>query len=268
MLTSSAGRLVDGLEEDPTDLGDALHLTLTLAKSHCLLDPEAGELTTWESWVTAMQTASALFTAASTGGGTVTCRIADKVRVLPATGPQPYADAGAWLVAFYLAVVCREKARLTALSHIPVSMLRESGSRNDEYVYAWVETLQTYWSGGTGLGDKLVAAVDGTDPSVVSVTDEELVAQILYPPMELFHRFLRQDHDGFNRALVDALQWHKEYWSDGDRALQGAGLVALAPLAMVCLAHDADFPIDVRSEYLPKHLVARSWVGEFDTVST
>ncbi|MEU9718244.1 immunity 49 family protein [Streptomyces sp. NPDC047976] len=265
VLTRSAGRLLGGLEEPPTELGDALRLTLTLAKSHCLLDPMAGELATWEAWVTAMQTGSALFVAATTGEESVTCRIADEDRVLAARGADRQADAGAWLAAFYLAVVCREKARLTALCRIPVSLLRGAGDPYDEYVYAWVDTLQTYWLGGSDLVGKLVAAVDGTDPSVVAIADHEVTAKILYPPMELFHRLVREDHDNFNRALNEALRWHKDYWSDEDRALQASGLVALAPLAMACFAYDAGFPVEVRSEYLPKYLLERAWAGEFPT---
>ncbi|MGE7389911.1 immunity 49 family protein [Streptomyces sp. NPDC004126] len=265
VLTRSAGRLIGGLEDPPSDLGDALRLTLTLAKSHCLLDPESGELSTWEAWVTAMQTGSALFAAATSGEASVTCRIADKDRTLPTAGTHRYADAGAWLTAFYLAAVCREKERLTALCRIPLSLLHAADNQYDEYVYAWVDTLQTYWLGGSGLGRKLVAAVDGTDPSVIPTADHELTGKIIYPPMELFHRIIRGDNDGFNRALLEALQWHKEYWSDEDRALQSTGLVALAPLAMACFAHDADFPIEVRSEYLPKYLLERAWAGEFPT---
>ncbi|WP_078660702.1 Imm49 family immunity protein [Streptomyces sp. NRRL B-24484] len=49
------------------------------------------------------------------------------------------------------------------------------------------------------------------------------------------------------------------------RPLDTTGLVAPAPLAMACLAHDAGMPIDVESEYLPHHLLRGTWVGEFPT---
>lgn len=265
VLTENASRLIEKLEADSSRLGDALRTTLTLAKSHCLLDSEAAQLPTWESWVNAMQVGSAVFATAVTTEEYVGCRIADKDRVLRATGPQPYVNAGSWLTAFYLAVVCREKGRITDLCRVPVRLLRESGAQYDEFEYAWIDTLQTCWLGGADLGAKLVAAVDGTDPTAIAVADPEVVAKLLYPPMELLHRFVRQDHDGFNRALNDALQWHKEYWSEESRALQSTGLVSLAPLAVACFAYDAGFPIDVESDYLPIALVERSWVGEFPT---
>ncbi|MET9547728.1 hypothetical protein ABZY36_20845 [Streptomyces sp. NPDC006627] len=37
------------------------------------------------------------------------------------------------------------------------------------------------------------------------------------------------------------------------------------PLAIACMAFDADMPIEVESEYLPKAFPQRSWLEEFDT---
>ncbi|MFE0329627.1 immunity 49 family protein [Streptomyces sp. NPDC058960] len=69
--------------------------------------------------------------------------ISGKLRTIPATGPHPPANAGNRLTAFYLALVCRDHQRLTELSNVPLSLLRESGAVYDEYVYDWVDTLQT-----------------------------------------------------------------------------------------------------------------------------
>ncbi|MGW7364316.1 immunity 49 family protein [Streptomyces sp. NPDC054841] len=263
VLQENAKELIDGLEADSADLGDALGTTLTLAEAHCLMDPRASIFPTWDAWVNAMQVSSAVFAAATTAEDHVQCRIAHKDRILQATGPQWYVHPGSWITAFYLAVVCREKDRITALCRVPISLLRENGSRFEEYHYAWIDVLQTYWLGGQDLVPKLVAAVDGTDPEVVA--DPETVGKLLYPPMEMFHRIVRKDHAGFNRALADALQWHKEYWSEEDRAFTIPGLVALAPLAIACFAHDAGIPIEVESEYLPATLLGRNWCGEFPT---
>jgi hypothetical protein len=89
------------------------------------------------------------------------------------------------------------------------------------------------------------------------------VDKLVYPPMEMFHRFIRKDHEGFNRALIGALELHRQYWSEEERAVNISGLVALAPLAMTCLAHDAGIPIEVEFEYLPAVLISRNWVASF-----
>ncbi|MQS12815.1 immunity 49 family protein [Streptomyces kaniharaensis] len=262
-LQKNALRLIDGLEDGSTDLGDALRLTVTLATTHCLLDPEGSRLPTWESWVNAMQVGSAVFAAATTADEHVQCRIADQDRTLRATGMRPYVNPESWLTALYLAVVCREKKRIAALCQVPISLLRESGSRFAEYDYAWIDALQTYWLQGSDLGSKLRVAIDATEPETVA--DPETVGHLVYPQMELFHRFIRRDHTGFNRALIDALEWHKRYWSQEGRDVRASGLVALAPLAMACLAHDTGTPIEVQSEYLPIALLERDWCGEFPT---
>jgi hypothetical protein len=114
--------------------------------------------------------------------------------------------------------------------------------------------------------DKLVAAADGTSPEATRYADAELMLKILYPPIILFYRYLRQDHEEFNKALAEALQWHKEYWTaTEDRAISAEGLVALGPLAIACLARDAGFPLDIESEYLPKALLEYAWGSEIDT---
>jgi hypothetical protein len=115
------------------------------------------------------------------------------------------------------------------------------------------------------MSEKLVAAVEGTNPQVIT-GDSELTLKVLYPPLNLFYRFLRRDAEQFNQALVEAVTWHKEYWpADEDRAISIEGLVALGPLAMVCIARDAGMPIEVESEYLPKELIEFGWAGEIDT---
>ncbi|MEV7235227.1 immunity 49 family protein [Streptomyces sp. NPDC051020] len=260
--------VLDDLESSEFDRFDALGYTLATAKWRCLTDPMATEFPTWEAWVTAMQVGSALFISGAAAEGPVPCRIGSRgeVKNLPATGPQEYLHAGDWLTSFYLATICRENERLNKLAQVPVSFLRESGAEFDEYIYAWVETLQNAWFGRRETWDTLVTAVNGTAPERAQAAGKELMLKILYPPLELFHRYRRQDAEKFNAALVEALTWHKEYWTANEaRSLSGEGLVALAPLAIACMAHDAGIPIEVESEYLPKALLQRNWAGEYDT---
>ncbi|MFF3061602.1 immunity 49 family protein [Streptomyces sp. NPDC057909] len=264
----SVSQVLDRLETSETSRSRALSSMLTVAKSYCLADPTAQKFPTWEAWVTAMQVGSALFAAGTAAEGPVPCRIgADgAVKNLPATGPQDYLHAGSWLTSYYLAVVCRENGRANQLAQVPVSFLRESGAIFDEYIYAWVETLQNAWFGRQETWDTLVTAVNGTDPETTQIAGKELMLKILYPPLELFHLYLRREAERFNESLATALTWHKEYWTANEaRSLSGEGLVALGPLAIACMARDADMPIEIESEYLPKELLEFGWVGELDT---
>ncbi|MFE2966815.1 immunity 49 family protein [Streptomyces sp. NPDC059340] len=257
--------------DEPDDIGrgQALSTSLTLAQTRCAIDPLASKFETWEAWVTAMQVGSALFDAAMASEGPVVCRIGSRgeVKNLPATGPTSYTHAGAWITSVYLATICRENERLDRLMQVPVSFLRASGALFDEYIYDWVEALQSYWHGqATNTWDKLVAAINGADPDVTQAADRDTMLMLLYPPLELFQLYNRQETDQFNRSLAQALTWHKQYWTgDEARSLSSDGLVALGPLAFACMAYDNDFPIEVESEYLPKALLQRNWVGEYAT---
>ncbi|NJQ03886.1 immunity 49 family protein [Streptomyces sp. PLAI1-29] len=259
--------MIPALERTPNALPSALSSALAVARSRCVVDPRVAKLESWEAWVAAMQVGSAMFaTSAAPEGSSVECRIAHKERVIATTGPRNYAHAGNWITAYWLAVVCREQERMAALCNVPLDLLRQSEAEFDEYVYHWVDTLQTGWLQRPGMQDKLVAAMRGTDPEQLVVGNRELTLKILYPPINLFYRYLRQDYDVFNVELAKALEWHKDYWTaDEERASSVEGLVALGPLAIACLAYDSGFPIEVESEYLPKHLLQRTWVGEFET---
>ncbi|MEU5112359.1 immunity 49 family protein [Streptomyces longwoodensis] len=253
------------IERRPGKIDFMFSTALLHLQARCTVDPRAAALETWEATVSALQVGSALFAMTGETEGTVVCRINHKVRHIPALGPRPYADAGNWLTTFWLAIVCRDQKRMTRLCEIPVERLRSPEGQFDAYVYHWVETLQAYWLQRPGLVEKLTATLQTSHPEAVTVAPRDLVRNILSPPINLFHRFVRKDGAGFNQALVEALELHKAYWTaDEDRANDPEGRVALGPLAIACLAYDGGIPIEVESDYLPKHLLQRGWLGEFE----
>ncbi|MFF8831885.1 immunity 49 family protein [Streptomyces sp. NPDC015131] len=257
---------IDELEVS-TDLIEAtFNTSLLVLNARCVLDPRAAQAETWDAVVNAMQLGSAVFAVTGIEEGTVECRIDRKVRTLPASGPSTMADAGLWLQAFWLAVVCREQQRMTELCEIPLERLRSSDGRYDEYVYHWVDTLQTYWLRRPGLVEKLTTTIQTSDPSVATTIPRDMLQGLMYPPINLFYHFVRKNEEGFGPALVEALKLHRAYWTlTEDRATDIDGTVALGPLAIACLAYDGKLPFDVESEYLPKHLLEHGWLGEYPT---
>jgi hypothetical protein len=266
VLGESLAKSIVRLETSPSMIDSVFRTALLHVEARCTVDPRAAELETWEAVVSAMQVGSAMFAVTSATEGTVECRINREMRTLPAMGPRSYADAGNWLSAFWLAIICRDQQRMTQLCEIPLDRLRSPDGQYDEYIYHWVDALQTYWLRRPGLVEKLVAAIDSSYPEAVSVTPRDLLQGVLYPPINLFHRFVRKDEEGFNQALTEALELHKAYWTaDEDRAKDPDGRISLSLLAITCLAYDGEIPIEVKSEYLPKHLLQRGWLGEFPT---
>jgi hypothetical protein len=265
-LGERVARRIDDLEDSADRIDFAFTTAVMALRARCVIDPQASAVETWEAAVNAMQLGSALFAATSASEGTVECRINWKVRTLPAVGPQSYADAGNWLTAFWLAVICREQQRMTQLCEIPLDRLRAPEGQYDEYIYHWVDTLQTYWLRRPGLVEKLTATFEASDPAVARIAPRDLLDGQLYPPINLFYHFVRKDEEGFSPALVEALKLHKMYWTlNEDREADIDGTIALGPLAIACLAYDGGFPIQVESDYLPKHLLQHDWLGEFPT---
>ncbi|MFJ3187023.1 immunity 49 family protein [Streptomyces halstedii] len=124
-LSESVIKDIDEIEES-SDLIDFTFTTSLLAlRAHCLVDPRAAAVETWEAAVNAMQLGSALYAATNASEGTVECRINRKMRVIPTIEPLPSADAGNWLTAFWLAIICRDQARMTQLCEIPPARLSE-----------------------------------------------------------------------------------------------------------------------------------------------
>nr|WP_282687494.1 MULTISPECIES: immunity 49 family protein [unclassified Streptomyces] len=261
-LVKGVGRLEHSSEAIRSTFGTAL----MALRSRCIIDPRSATVETWESAVTAMQVGSALFAVTTTNEERVECRIDRELRSIPATGPRSFADAGTWLAAFWLAVICRDQDRMTQLSKIPLDRLRSPEGSYDEYIYHWVDTLQSWWLRRPDLADKLIATIQASDPAVARIAPQDLLQAVLYPPINLFYHYVRNDRDGFAPALAEALKLHKTYWTlTEDRATDIDGSIALGPLAIACLAYDADFPLDIESDYLPKHLLQRTWIGEFPT---
>lgn len=264
-LTTVSGRTqesIERLELGKRDFDSVLHAAMLEAKVRCLMDPQGRAPETRSAFVTATQISSALFASAMAEGGTVRECIGGVEREIPDSDAVLFADASVWATAFWLAVICRDRERLRRLCEVPDSLLREDAPELDEFNYAWVDALRTYWLEQPGLGEKLVSAVEGCNPETVRFAEADATLMLFYPPMHLFHRLVTDDPRKFNEALADALEWHKEFWTeDADRARNAQGLVAIEVLGVACLAFDAGFPIEVRSDYLPEDLLKRRWQG-------
>jgi hypothetical protein len=141
---------IDRLERSTFLIDDTFNTALLVVSARCVADPRAAAVETWEAVVNAMQIGSALFDVTAASEESVECRIDRKLRTLPAAGPAPRADAGNWLTAFWLAVICRDQRRMTRLCDIPLERLRAPEGSYDEYIYHWVMCFRRTGSGGRG----------------------------------------------------------------------------------------------------------------------
>ncbi len=263
-LSKQVAGYVEELEESADMIDFTFSSALLALQAHSVADPSADRLQTWEATVTAMQVGSALFAVTGATEGVVECFVHDRMRTIPVIGPQSFANAGNWLSAFWLAVICRDPKRMTQLCEIPLERLRSPEGATTISVYHWVDVQQTYWLRRPGLVEKIMAAFEASDPEVARNTPLDALQGVMYPPLNLFYHFVRKLEEEFGPALAEALNLHKAYWTlTEERAADIDGALALGPLAMACLAYDGKLPIDVESPFIPKYLLTRDWVGEF-----
>jgi hypothetical protein len=250
-LTERVADAVEGLADDPAGLPGAFAAAVQLAQAHAAADPDAARVETWDAWVAALQLGTALF--AETRA--VETPLGDRELTVPGYGPGVRGDARAWLDAFWLTLVTRERERTTRLCRVPVEALRAAGPV-DAYVPHWIETLQGYWleRPTDDVVTSLVATMETSHPDTATRTPKDFVNLVDYQPVAVFHRLLTQEHEAFAAALKEALDQHAAYWEDS--TAPGA-LVALGPLGLACLAYDMKFPLDTGQRALPRHLLDR-----------
>ncbi|KOV78226.1 hypothetical protein ADL03_40545 [Nocardia sp. NRRL S-836] len=232
-----------------------------------VLDPTAENLTTWDAAVQAMQVATGIYAAAGATEGTVEWLIGERTVHVPATGPVHYANFKRWLDAFWLAAIVRDKKCIDLLAALPLEIIKESGNQYEELDALWARSLQMFTTSEPGMSEVFAEAMAATDPERLTVSTPDYALRLVFPAMKTFLNLTRSDHEReFNEALAQALEQHKAYWTQNSKlADDPRGLVALAPLGLACIAKDAGLSVDVESEYLPKHLLLGSWVGEYRT---
>jgi hypothetical protein len=265
-------KMVQKTVRNAANIGLWLGPVLQTAEESLLVDPPARDLETWEAWTVAMQFHNAVFALSEAEkGSTVEYLIDQQVRTLESPGLIHTANVGTWQTAFFLAVTCRANTHAEALCRIPTERLRRAGEAggitHNEFSFHWTAALQAYVNGTDDLAAELRRAMELSDPRRGAFGGEYLDL-VTFPQMDVFRLLLMGDAAAFNQALAEALESFKRYQTREDAPAGVHGVVPLGLLAIACLAHDKaqidpDFSLDVESEYLPEHIVKRSWYGEF-----
>ena len=238
------------------------------------MDPEVDKLETWEAWATWMQMSEAVLTISTTEPGTqLTRRINHQEQVLTAVEPDYFTNASNWLNAFCLAVTCRDQQRYRSLCQISVNTLEQAGesrgAQYNPYIYHWIQALQVFVLQQPGLGEHLMKAMELSDPANAEIGDSETLNKLTFPPLNTLMYLAQRKSDKFNQALAEGLELFRSFHTaTPERSEEIDGGVPLELFALACLAYDTveidpDFQFDVESGYLPRHILHRSWYGEF-----
>jgi immunity protein 49 of polymorphic toxin system len=260
-LTARLHEAREDIETDRRGPGFALERSYLEFAERCVADGRGAENDTWSAMVRALQAGAALFSLATRPQGEqVEFHYGDDLIRRPATGPTVDSGPAEWLQAMYLAIVARDPARIDLLASVPVGLLRACAPRQNEYLFAWVRALQAFVRGEAGVVESVLAAMRGTE-NLTPSTVPELVTAIDLPPMAAFYEFTQGDQAKFTESLTTSLDLHKRNWTTEPRS--STGVVALAPLAVACLARDAGMLIEVESDYLPRDLLVGARAGQW-----
>lgn len=228
------------------------------------VDPLGSNGDTWDSLCFAAEVGAAIYTVATAEeGATVEITLQGKQIPVTATGPVYFASGGTWLTTNYLAAIARDVAKTQLLSDVPLDVLRGSGSEEPEYVFLMVDMFQKFNLQQHGVHEALNAALKATDPNEIDPMHREHVRVVAFPQLNMFHNIINAGREEqFNQSLAEALELYKELWSSEENEESPNGYIAIGPLGLASVAHDAGIPIDVESEYLPRYLYNGSWTRE------
>ncbi len=187
-------------------------------------------------------------------GRPVTALLGEAMLTLSAWGPNSQAHVLAWRDGWYAALLARDGAALDLLSGIGDAALRASPSRADDFFYAWKAALIAHRQRPDAALPQLEQALMLTRKGRYHVAAPE-AAQLMQHTFLLLGCVIRRDAAGFEGALLTALESHQRFWSAAGLQNDYDGWVALGPLALCCLAHDAGLPVNVESGYLLPFLI-------------
>ncbi|SFS94252.1 immunity 49 family protein [Saccharopolyspora flava] len=263
-LSKNIDRFYDNLGEAPALALNVAQYSLQVTQRQLLLDPAADRFDTYSSLLVAARSGAALFKSANTSDEHFDCIIRDRVS-LNATGPTHKHSPAAWLDALWSATICRARNLVDDLCQTPEETLRAAG-QYDEYVYAWIDALKTFFTSGDDLHAKINRSIELTDPAQLGNDAAEIALLRYFPSMKLLFSLASGEAGQFNEDLREAIELHRRFWTaNTNRAAHPDGFLALAPTALAAVAHDRGITADIESEYLPRNFVTGYWVNQTET---
>lgn len=247
-----------GTKRDLNGVGSLLTTAQTYASFLSVADPNSPDLC--RAIRLGARAAASLFEAASTTAPELQINLDEEEKGVSLTNfNSSGADAGKWVLGYFLAVICNDKQALDSLSRTPIEVLRRSAAIVDEYAFLYVDMIQTAQR-GQQWSKHFRATLDATAPALLHPKLVDFALHVRVPELDLWMQLAERDAEGFNDRVTYALNLYDKYnelmhTSEPDN-LHSAGYIAWGPLALCCLAHRLDIGINVKSDYIPAHLIA------------
>lgn len=203
------------------------------------------------------QAGAALFALARAGGASLELPLgSDEPKTLSGKPEPGEVGVSRWLDAFWAARIVGDGAAVGRLCETRSDELRRSPAKSDEFAYALVDALAAdAASDAAAARAHLATATKKTDPESLRFTPVDRVEELHVPVIAALGRLFEGDAVGFDAALRMAFEAHDRYWSEGERRLDPAGFLALAPAALVVMGRARGLVASVTSDYAPPALV-------------
>lgn len=235
----------------PNSLSGLARESLDIVRYGIVVEPESEDIP--RMLRIAAQAYTGLFVVQLAAGKRVEWTVGDEVFVYEGkTVDESIANAGKWLDAFQLALICRDDQSLDALCEFTTDQLRQSSTTHPEYVYLLVDAYRGYRNKADDTFQRVLAALRRTDPEAEKNLDFDYTLEIAVPLIEVFGRCVTRDKGRFDSALHKAVELHKEYYSASERRRDDRkGFMSIPLTAMAAHARDHEISFDVQSPYLP-----------------
>ena len=172
-----------------------------------------------------------------------------------------------WMKAMDIAYCLRDTKALEVYSKVPIEPFMERGGLSlFPLEVPMTKLVQTFWLNPANAMELIDETIALAQPSNLDdLTEEDILStqSLLLPWLEMYRMILRNDEDGFNSKLKQAVKAYKKNHLKSPNGPNRMELfLPFHLIAPVCIAHDRGMKITVRSDYLPEFLVR----GEFEPV--
>ncbi|MBK6578890.1 MAG: immunity 49 family protein [Sandaracinaceae bacterium] len=162
-----------------------------------------------------------------------------------------------WRTGMLAAAAARHHEAIAVLASIQPHDLRDLSPAAPSWFASEAAALTATFRRDADASDWLVAAMRAADPDRVDPVSRDYVRLLVGAELELGLRVVERDGAGFGIALAQALGGHHHYYGQGDAKGGVHGQLALAPLAMACLARDlgVGLSIAITTDYVPAWII-------------
>lgn len=168
-----------------------------------------------------------------------------------------------WKRLFYLAVILRQVDTAAFLTDkISTDNLREAEITSDDVDFYHVDFLKGLTDKTVDIGSLLSRVMTATDPDRLPERRHNYVLDIVVPELTTYIHFLSNDEAEFNRTLLEAVTYHKQFWTTASSTsdYDPEGWISLPLLAVsVLAAYNKELRITIKSDYIPKWLIDWDW---------